>query len=321
MFTKMRRPWVLYTLLLALIIPPYLVLFKLDAAFTPLAAITQPDAFNAHRNPRTPIVLISYADGDPVFYKNQNSLSMSAADKGFNRIYKYTRRDIDDSFYPKNKAILDQKRGAGYWLWKPYFILKTMKELPDDAVIIYADSGLIFRKPIDIILKRMENHDILVLSHGRSTPLRKHLKKEAYQAFGFPLTESILNAENVWGFFIVVKNTPKTRAFIQRWLDVCEKAEAITDEPLDRALQDPLFEYHQHDQALLSPLIAQSPDGILIIRRDELRKQFGVYNFHRHAEEELTSPLWIQAGSPNFISKIWWNNYLFQAIRKVFCKQ
>jgi hypothetical protein len=319
MLKKNFRSTLLYAFLLILLIPAYIVLLKIDASMTSLSPLLLPDAFNTERNQQHPIVLISYADGPQVFYKNQNSLNMSAADKGFDRIYSYHRRDIDDDFYQQNKHILQQKRGAGYWLWKPYFIWKTMQDLPDGALIIYADSGLIFKKPIDTIVASMKDHDTLVLTHGKSTPLRNHLKKEAYPAFDFPLTESILNAENIWGFFIVLRNTSKTRAFVQRWLESCQKAEALTDTPFNPNIQEASFEYHQHDQSLLSPLVAQFPEGIKIVRRNDLRKQFGVQNFHRHTEQEFTSPLWIQGGIPNFVSAILWNNHLFQLMRK-YCR-
>jgi len=37
--------------------------------------------------------------------------------------YNYGPNDIDNEFKKKNIEILSQKRGNGYWLWKPYFIL------------------------------------------------------------------------------------------------------------------------------------------------------------------------------------------------------
>ncbi len=311
--------YLFYIFLAIFLSAAYFVLFKIDASMSPLSPILTPDAFNNERNTKHLTVLISYADGPQIFYKNQNSLNMSVVDKGFDRIYSYHRSDIDEDFYQKNKHILQQKRGAGFWLWKPYFILKTMQELPNDAIIIYADSGLIFKKPIDAILTNLKEYDTILLTHGKATPLRNHLKKEAYSAFDFPLTEEILNAENIWGFFIVVRNTPKTRAFIQRWLESCQKAEAITDVPFNPEIQEVNFEYHQHDQSLLSPLAAQFPEGIKVIRRNELRKQFGIQNFHRHPEQELMSPLWLQAGIPSFVSTVLWNNYLFQLIRK-YCQ-
>lgn len=311
-----RLASIIITLLLGLVILTYYVLFTIDASSASLSPITTPDAFNKSRNQNSPVILISYADGPQVFYKNQNSLCQSASRIGFSRIYNYRRSDIDDSFYQKNKHILEQKRGAGYWLWKPYVIYKTLMEAPENAVIVYADSGLIFKGSIKPLLDKLEKHDMLLVSHGKSTPIKTHLKREAYQVYGFPLTDKILGSENIWGFFIIVKNTSKTRDFIKKWLDLCQNPDALTDKPFTPSEQDADFSYHQHDQSLLGPLVAQYPEGILIIRRNELRKKFNVFNFHRHSEQEWTSPLWIQAGFPKLVSDAFWNNWLFQFIRE-----
>ena len=59
--------------------------------------------------------------------------------------YSYSPKDIDKKFKEKNKDILSQKRGNGYWLWKPYFILKTFKEkLKEGDYLIYTDAGILY---------------------------------------------------------------------------------------------------------------------------------------------------------------------------------
>ena len=45
----------------------------------------------------------------------------------------------------KNKEILSRKRGSGYWLWKPYLILKTLKEkLNYGDYLIYIDAAILY---------------------------------------------------------------------------------------------------------------------------------------------------------------------------------
>ena len=47
--------------------------------------------------------------------------------------YDYGPNDIDIGFMQINNDILSSKRGNGYWLWKPYFILKTLIEKLNDG--------------------------------------------------------------------------------------------------------------------------------------------------------------------------------------------
>ena len=292
------------------------VLFKLDPSTTLVNPLVIPDVRTQEYTPRPPIVLVSYADGPDVFYKNQSALSASAADKGFDIIYNYRRGHMDPHFYAKNKHILTQERGSGYWLWKPYFILKTMNELPDNAIIFYADSGVVLKKPITKILEEMKKYDMVLVGHGRPVPLSHHLKKEAYKVFKIPLSSDVLSQQNVWAFFLCIRNTKENREFVAKWLEACESADAITDVPFDPNNQIPHFSGHQNDQSLLSTFVALDPHKKLIIRRNIMRNEYGIHNFHRHPNHEFTSPLFLMAGMPQWVGTLLWNNVLMEWARK-----
>lgn len=299
------------------------VLFKGDSSTTKVNTVLIPEVLDKTYRERAPVVLVSFADGPDVFYKNQFSLTASAADKGFDAIYNYRRGHFDPEFYAKNKHILEQPRGSGYWLWKPYFILKTMEILPDNALIFYVDSGIVLKKSLTPLLKKFESGEceMILMGHGTPVPLRRHLKKEAYGIFGDALTPQILEHQNIWAFFVAVRNTKGNRDFIKKWLNACEHGEALTDAPLDLAHQDPEFSGHGHDQSLLSVLVALFPQNKIIIPRDILRKDYGIHNFHRHPEEEFKSPLFIAAGIPQWISTAVWNNALIVKLRQLFSER
>ncbi|MCB0292849.1 MAG: hypothetical protein KDH97_21525, partial [Calditrichaeota bacterium] len=73
-------------------------------------------------------VLINFANG--FFAKSQQLNTRTAlAVGGFDKAISYTPKDIDRVFYRDNRRILSRVKGAGYWLWKPYFICKTLKTL------------------------------------------------------------------------------------------------------------------------------------------------------------------------------------------------
>lgn len=37
--------------------------------------------------------------------------------------------------------MLTNQRGSGYWIWKPYLILKKLEEISDADIVIYVDAG------------------------------------------------------------------------------------------------------------------------------------------------------------------------------------
>ncbi len=65
--------------------------------------------------------------------------------------YAYGPKDIDIEFKLSNNDILSRNRGNGYWLWKPYFILKTLKEkLREGDYLIYTDATILYLSLIHI---------------------------------------------------------------------------------------------------------------------------------------------------------------------------
>jgi hypothetical protein len=292
------------------------MLLKSDISMQPVDKKVYPEVGIEGFLSRPPVALVSYADGDEVFYRNQNALNFSSLNKGFDHIFSYRRSHIDYDFYHKNKHILTQKRGAGYWLWKPYFILKTMQLMPEGSVIIYADSGVVFTGSIKPILDLLQENDMVLSGHGTPAPLRNHLKMEARKILSIEKDEKILNSQNIWAFFIALRNNKSNRELVRKWLSLCENADLLTDSPLDPSIQEKGLA-HQHDQSLLSVVIAQHPEKKLILKRYVLRTKYNVDNFHRHQEQGYTSPLMNIYGVNKKLAEILMNNQVFNKLREI----
>ena len=90
------------------------------------------------------IVAISYGSSQyakSLEYNGKSALEIAKVDK----FYGYTPKDIDEDFKRKNKYILEKGRGNGYWLWKPYFLYKTLKEkLNYGDYLIYSDAAIMY---------------------------------------------------------------------------------------------------------------------------------------------------------------------------------
>jgi len=58
----------------------------------------------------------------PNFNYSKNLLLKSAKRTGIESVFAYTEKDFKkSSFYNAHYEIASQPRGAGYWLWKPYY--------------------------------------------------------------------------------------------------------------------------------------------------------------------------------------------------------
>ena len=80
------------------------------------------------------------------YLNSQKKCSISALENGFDVSIPYKFSDIDPDFANKNSWILSLPRGAGYWLWKPYLILKTLNTMSESDWLMYTDSGMYFLK-------------------------------------------------------------------------------------------------------------------------------------------------------------------------------
>ena len=296
----------------------YHVLFKIDASSMAIDPALTPEAQIHGYEHRHPTVLITYAHGPRVFLKNQNALTQSAIGKGFDVFENYRQGHLDPSFYAKFKETLDQPRGAGYWLWKPYLILEAMKKYPENTFVTYADSGIVFSKSMAPLFDLLEETPIILAGNNSPASIRTYLKMEARTLLKIAPDDPRLDFTKVWAPFMVFKNTPRARAFVQEWFDLCQIKDVLTDAPFDEEIQDEVFIRHLHDEVLISLVMAKKPHGIRVFSRKTLHKKYGVVNFHRHPAQEFSSPLFISAGVGKWVSNILFNTKIVQILRKRF---
>ena len=243
-----------------------------DISIEPIDKSVNPDYSARSYKERLPVYLISYADGYEVFYKNQNALVLSALNKGFDIFINYRKSMIDKDFYEQNKFILEQKRGAGYWIWKPYVILKTMESAPEGAKIIYADSGFVFAKSVKPYLDKLDDHEIILAPYPKDIEgeVKNIARQHVLEKIGCT-SEQCKAGYVVHAGFVAVRNTPTARAFIKEWLAYCCDKSLIIDDPSNT--ENPDFLRHIDDQSLLATLAATE------------RYPIYFYNYKRYVKE------------------------------------
>lgn len=68
----------------------------------------------------------------------------------------YGPADIERKFKEKNASIWNAKRGAGYWIWKPYIIDKTLNQLKQNDYLLYMDAGAYLKEDVRWFIDAME---------------------------------------------------------------------------------------------------------------------------------------------------------------------
>lgn len=190
---------------------------------------------------------------------------------------------LDEKFKKQYAHILEQKRGRGYWIWKPYIILKT---LLDDKVkfgdiVMYSDAGRYFiGDPIEYfnILWRAPNRTLYEKYDFYRKVYDSMIEQDffAFALFGYSerhwtkvdTLEIIAGAkskewkEYFWrtapasASFFIVKKTTKSIAFVSQWLTYCGDSRLVTDEKEQLTRKNhPEFIENRHDQSILSVLL------------------------------------------------------------------
>lgn len=198
------------------------------------------------------------------FFKQQEFLARSALKLGIGHIELWNRERLcTTAFYLENKAILDQRRGDGYWLWKPYIILDQLERTEPGEFVVYSDCGRSWypyqvRRPLDPLLDWCETCNggmvpgVYVPQHG---PNRHWTKRECFVVMGCD-SPQFWNHPQIQATFSVWQNKLGVIEFLREWLRWCQAPSALTDDKVLSEIKEfPDFIDHRHDQSVLTNLV------------------------------------------------------------------
>ncbi len=74
------------------------------------------------------IYAITYSDQNYIRSAKLNAFTAKHIG-GADKVKIYSPDDLGDNFKRKNKELLSCKKGAGYWIWKPYIMLDMLSKM------------------------------------------------------------------------------------------------------------------------------------------------------------------------------------------------
>ena len=198
-------------------------------------------------------ILVNYAD--KTFSQAQKLNSKTGLEiGGFDEVRSFSPEDIDEKFYEENQKLLSEFRGNGYWLWKPYFLLKTLNEANDGDYVFYCDAGAVFVDKIDYLVEGVEalQQDVLVFEIP-------YVEKEWSKRDAFVLMEcdSIKYTDTLQrcSGFIVCRKSEFSVSFVSEWLEYQKDRRIVSDDKNVMGKEDyEGFQENRHDQTVLSLL-------------------------------------------------------------------
>ena len=195
---------------------------------------------------------INYANGR--YIESQKYCSNSAISVGFDKVISYNINDIDSEFKTKNNHILSQKRGAGYWIWKPYLINKTFEMMLDGDLLVYSDSGSYYQSSVNPLIDKIISDKHGVLSFELKGLIEKdYTKKDAFVLMGLDEPIYTESSQREATYIWLVKND-FTKSLINEYLNFAQNENIITDMVNTKGDNYDTFKDHRHDQSIWSLL-------------------------------------------------------------------
>lgn len=256
------------------------------------------------------IKLISFAT--PNFYLAQYNLIRSAQLYGIKKVHTLNQRLFEStSFYKQNLTITKQKRGAGYWLWKPFYIYQFLEKCSDDEILLYCDAGVRIVKELTPLLSIVSDdpRGVLLFENYQGSAyfskskyftcsyeglyiepnLNKYWSKpDVFEALNFTSNDA-LDSKQVDGNIMLFRKTSFSLQFVSEWLTLCCNEQLLTDSVSLYSSKIPqTFFGHLHDQSIVSILAAQR--GIKLYRcPSQFGNHFKLQQF-REKDEFLLLP-------------------------------
>ena len=220
------------------------------------------------------IVGINFADESFYFSQKLNKISGLLVGN-VNEFISYRPEDIDRYFLKENCRFFSQNnRGFGLWLWKPYFINKTLSTLNYGEYLVYSDSGSIFLKSIKSIINKMKiNNDDILLTQ---IPLFE-IQYTSDCVFNFFNANDLKWTNQLQAGFIIIKKTNFSEYIIKEWLNSCLNYDLLSGNISSSEAN--IFISHREDQSILS----------IIAKKNSLKFYSDITDYQLNPERYLSN--------------------------------
>lgn len=204
------------------------------------------------------------------FEESRLRLNASAIKYGIDKIFSYDEEYIKKTaFYRGHQSIFNYEKGLGYWLWKPFLILETLKSGNEGDIVIYSDAGIEIIEDISPLISLCNEHNIVLFSNG-NLKNKFWVKRDCFVLMEAE-KERFWNGSQVDAAFCLFKNNEHTRNFVMEWLSYCTDERILSDSSNVMGKKNFFgFHFHRHDQSVLSLLAIKY--GLTLFRQPT---QFG----------------------------------------------
>ena len=176
--------------------------------------------------------------------------------KYFDKTIFYTEKDLknDKRFWSQHSEfILKNKRGYGYWLWKPYIIKKTMSAMRNGDILFYSDCGCEIGGDKQLLIPDFFDYVKTDKIIGSNACTEKYWCKKDLIKYLDINSEEYLNSPQRQSGASIWLVCRETISLVNEYYKICCNYHMIDDSPSIEPNTEG-FREHRHDQAVFSLL-------------------------------------------------------------------
>lgn len=219
------------------------------------------------------IRLLSF--GDQNYRRSLSWLKNQCKRYGVDEVVIKSGKDFSKTkFYRQYYNIASNKRGAGYWLWKPFYILEQLRSLQQGDVLIYSDAGVLPTQSLQCLIELTEHNKILLFENYQGSDYIKQIsmpfdlhtvyvemnknyfwcKRDVFIGMNAD-DEAAWNSPQVDASFQIYVCSEQSINFVEEWLMYCITDTLITDDENNYGKPNHAkLIKHLHDQSIISVL-------------------------------------------------------------------
>jgi len=182
-------------------------------------------------------------------------IKVQACHLPFRTITCYTEDDLKSihEFWNVHKGFIESRpRGYGYWIWKSFLTWKTLREMNEGDVLIYADAGCTLHHDPEAFQRIIDD---VRNSNGVSACTLEYVEHSYCKmdlAFSLNALDH-LSTNQLHATFFALKCTPENILLTKKWYDTMCDYHLIDDSPSYQPNTEQFIE-HRHDQSVFSLL-------------------------------------------------------------------
>lgn len=201
---------------------------------------------------------VTYNSNKNYNLSNKHLINLVKHSNLFDEVCNLSPRDLSTNFINKYDNILQNERGGGYWIWKLEIIHGLLKNMNENDLLVYMDSGSTFNyraeKKFYEYCEIINSSSYGMLNFSQSFIEREWTINEIFQYFNLGQDSEIAKTPQIEGGVLFFKKNSHSLNIINEFRNLINFNPYLITDKYNSIQKESYFIENRHDQSILSIL-------------------------------------------------------------------